>query len=400
MTLERTAPIFDGRLRPRGEPGLAEAFLPMTCPQNHAANLASLPGGDLGCVWFGGTLEGKADISIWFSRLASDADRWSEPVQLSSDPERSEQNPILFQQPGGPLWLIHTAQFSGNQDTAMVRRRLSHDGGATWGPVETLFAGAPGSGIFVRQPPLVTASGAWLLPVFDCPTPPDGGKWVGDADTSAVMRSTDQGRSWTRHSVPGSLGQVHMSIVTAPDGSLVALFRSRWADNIHLSRSHDDGATWSVPEATPLPNNNSSIQATNLAGGGIALVYNPSSAAQATARRASLYDELDDAGPPSPASRADDGSPRAFWGAPRAPLRLSWSHDGGRTWAQGIDLETGDGFCMTNNSLERLNRELSYPTVHQSADGALHVAFTYHRRSIEHVRIAPDALRMLTGAEA
>jgi predicted neuraminidase len=214
------------------------------------------------------------------------------------------------------------------------------------------------------------------------------------------MRSTDQGRSWARHSVPGSLGQVHMSIVTAPDGSLVALFRSRWADNIHLSRSHDDGATWSVPEATPLPNNNSSIQATDLAGGGIALVYNPSSAAQATARRVSLYDELDDAGPPSPASRADDGSPRAFWGAPRAPLRLNWSHDGGRTWAQGIDLETGDGFCMTNNSLERLNRELSYPTVHQSADGALHVAFTYHRRSIEHVRIAPDALRMLTGAEA
>ena len=54
---------------------------------------------------------------------------------------------------------------------------------------------------------------------------------------------------------------------------------------------------------------------------------------------------------------------------------------------QRFDLETGDGYCLTNNSLDRRNRELSYPSVHQMPDGSLHVAFTYHRQRIKHVVI-------------
>jgi predicted neuraminidase len=54
------------------------------------------------------------------------------------------------------------------------------------------------------------------------------------------------------------------------------------------------------------------------------------------------------------------------------------------------DLETGDGYCMTNNSREGLNRELSYPSVDQTPDGLLHVAFTYHRRAIQYVAVDPS----------
>ena len=45
------------------------ADIPSPCVQNHAANLMPLPNGDLACVWFGGSQEGKSDISIYFSRL-------------------------------------------------------------------------------------------------------------------------------------------------------------------------------------------------------------------------------------------------------------------------------------------------------------------------------------------
>ncbi|MCS6067654.1 exo-alpha-sialidase [Klebsiella variicola subsp. variicola] len=41
---------------------------------------------------------------------------------------------MLFQAPDNVLWLLWTAQFAGNQDTAIVRYRLSHDGGRSWGP--------------------------------------------------------------------------------------------------------------------------------------------------------------------------------------------------------------------------------------------------------------------------
>ena len=372
----------DGVLRAAaGDPRRREAFLPAPAVQSHAANLMPLPGGDLGCVWFSGTMEGVADISIWFSRLSGDA--WSEPVRLSDDATRSEQNPVLFPAPDGELWLLHTAQHASDQDTAEVRARTSHDDGRTWSPVRTLAAATEAGGVFVRQPVVVLRSGRWLLPVFHCARP-ETGKWIGEHDTSALLVSDDRGATWHHQDVPRSTGCVHMNVVELADGSLLALFRSRWADAIYESRSSDDGRSWSDPVPTELPNNNSSIQFLRLHDGRLALVFNDSSAADATERRSSLYDEIDGGDQP------DAGQHRAFWGAPRAPLTLALSSDGGRTWPVRRDLEVGDGYCMTNNSRDGLNRELSYPSIAQTGDGGLHVAFTYHRRAIKHVRVEPD----------
>ncbi len=145
---------------------------------------------------------------------------------------------------------------------------------------------------------------------------------------------------------------------------------------------------------TDVLNNNSSIQATALADGRLAMVLNPTRAEAGTPRRLSLYDEIDDEGlaatqgRPEPAPD-EDGTRRAFWGTPRAPMTLALSADGGRTWPLRRDLETDDGYCLTNNSRDGLDRELSYPTVHQTADGLLHVAFTHHRRAIQHVVVDP-----------
>ncbi|MFJ8602359.1 exo-alpha-sialidase [Streptomyces shenzhenensis] len=379
----------DGVLRPApGRPGRAEAHLAAPAVQNHAANLTVLPGGDLGCVWFAGTLEGVADISVWFSRLAPGADTWSTPVRLTDDPTRSEQNPLLFAAPSGELWLLHTAQLGGRQETAEVRLRVSDDDGATWGPSRTLFEG----GVFVRQPVVeLPGSGRLLLPVFHCTTPP-GTPWTGDRDTSAVLISDDGGRTWHERPVPGSTGLVHMNIRRLPDGSLLALFRSRRADAVHRSTSYDGGETWTVPEPTELPNNNSSVQYAVLADGRLALTYNHSSAADATERRVSLYDDIDDGDLNGDGSEGPAAAPSgdAFWGAPRAPLSLAVSADGGHTWPLRHDLETGDGHCLTNNSRDGLNRELSYPTLAQTPDGALHIAYTHHRRTIKHISLSPS----------
>jgi predicted neuraminidase len=379
-----------------GDPARQEAYLPSPCVQNHAANIMPLRNGDLGCVWFGGTQEGIPDVSVYFSRLAVGSDRWSEPEKLSDDPTRSEQNPILFPAPDGTLWLIWTAQISGNQDTAFVRRRVSRDDGRSWEPVETLFDRAGADGVFVRQPPVVLDTGELLLPIFYCRAKP-GEKWVGSYDTSAVRISADGGRSWTEHEVPSSTGCVHMDVTQLQDGTLFALFRSRWADNIYESRSHDRGRNWSAPKPTELPNNNSSIQFTQLGNGHLALVFNDASAAGITERRASLYDDIEDeedgAKLPEPSANDASGERAAFWGAPRAPMTLAVSEDGGRTWPYRRNLEIGDGYCMTNNSREKLNREYSYPSIKQGPDGMLHIAFTYFRQAIKYVRVAKDWVR-------
>lgn len=379
--------------------GATFAYLPAPTVQSHAANLQTLPDGRLGCVWFGGTQEGIGDISVWFSALEPGSDHWSEPQQLSDDNARSEQNPILFTPGGEVVWLLYTAQRAGNQDTAEVRRRISTDSGRTWGPVETLFPATEAGGVFVRQPPLILPSGRWLVPVFRCLTTP-GEKWVGNNDDSAVMVSDDEGRTWREQLVPGSVGCVHMDIQPLADGSLLALYRSRWADSIYESRSTDDGATWSEPVPTELPNNNSSIQFTALADGRLALVYNHRRAEETTERRLSLYDEIDDdglidegaegAGAPAaePAPRAAGRS--AFWGTPRAPMTLAISEDSGRTWPIRRNLEVGDGYCLSNNSRDGLNREFSYPSVHQGPNGELNIAYTYFRQAIKYVRVSPE----------
>lgn len=392
-----------GRLAPSSvTPGLTETLLPTPCVQNHAANLMPLSSGDLACVWFGGTQEGMADISIYFSRLAAGTQQWSSAQKLSDDATRSEQNPILFPTPEGPLWLIWTAQVSGNQDTAFVRRRISSDHGRTWGPIETLFPLEAGRGTFVRQPLVVLDNGDWLLPAYHCPTPP-GAKWVGDNDTSFVRISSDRGRTWCDVPVPGSTGCVHMNIEKVGGGELLALFRSRWADNIYASRSSDNGRSWSVPVATVLPNNNSSIQFTRLRNGHLALVFNDAHSSAATSRRTSLYDEIEDdaSDAPTVAAGAASNPPAptvgrtAFWGTPRAPMTIAMSRDDGRTWIKRV-IEDGDGYCMSNNSRDRSNRELSYPSIKQSADGSLHVAYTRFRQAIKHVRLDEDWV--VTGA--
>jgi predicted neuraminidase len=380
--------LMNGALAPHPlETGRSEAFLPSPCVQNHAANLAFLPDGTLACVWFGGTMEGMGDISIYMSRLAPGASSWSQPEKMSDDPQKSEQNPLLFTAPNGKVWLIFTSQTSGNQDGAIVKRRISADGGRTFGPVDIL-CDIPGT--FVRQPIIVNATGTWLLPAFRCVGLP-GARWTGDVDTAAVLVSRNAGEIWAMVDVPKSIGAVHMNIVPQGGARMVAFYRNRFAEQILRSVSDDDGMSWSAPEPTNLPNNNSSIQAVGLSSGRIAIVYNHSNASMSDDRRHSLYDEIEaEEGVQGeiPGAAVVAKGRKAVWGIPRSPMSLAFSEDGGQTFSGRRDLDTGDGYCLTNNSKDALNREYSYPSLVEGPDGALHVAYTYYRRAIKYVRLA------------
>lgn len=344
-----------------------EAFLPIHVAQSHASFLLALANGDLGCTWFAGTEEGKPDVSIYFSRLPAGSDTWTREIKISDDPERSEQNPVLFETPTGDLWLLYTAQLYGGQDTAIVRRRISRDGGKTWGPIEVLFD-EPGT--FIRQGIVALSNGEWILPIFHClPTP--GEKWQGQNDVSAVKITTDGGATWTEHAVPDSKGAVHMNIVERQDGTLLALYRSRYADNILASTSADKGRSWTAPVPTDLPNNNSSIQCRKLADGTLALVFNNVAATDAVRAEA-------------------NGKP--IWGVPRTPLAIALSSDEGRTWPhiRDIELAPSPPPDLNLDKPDRRARELSYPTVTGDAEGRINVAFTYFRKAIKFVRFRPD----------
>ena len=86
---------LDGQVYQNEEMGTVEAIIPpgpwRTC---HGPGMVELPNGDLLCCWFAGTFEGDADVHIVCARLPKGADKWEEPVDVSNDPTRSEQNPL------------------------------------------------------------------------------------------------------------------------------------------------------------------------------------------------------------------------------------------------------------------------------------------------------------------
>ncbi|QPB22962.1 exo-alpha-sialidase [Rhizobium sp. 007] len=381
--------LMTGLIKPNSaHAGRADAYLPSPCIQNHAANLAFLPDGTLSCVWFGGTMEGMGDISVYMSKLAPGSTQWSEPQKLSDDSSKSEQNPLIFKAPDKIVWLLYTSQTSGDQDGAVVKCRVSDDDGKTFGPVR-LLCDLPGT--FVRQPIVVNSKGDWLLPAFRCVSLP-GQRWSGDADTAGVLISRDQGKSWMMTDVPDSLGAVHMNILALGKGRMIAYFRNRFSENVLSAASEDDGESWSRPRPINLPNNNSSIQAVLLKDGRIAMVYNHSNAETSNARRRSLYDEIESDQMETDAAAAVTSGRKAVWGVPRAPLSLAVSDDGGANFDRLADLDTGDGYCLSNNSKDSLNREFSYPSIVEGPDGTLHIAYTYYRRAIKYVRLPAEAL--------
>ncbi len=275
MTPEDIARQMTGALTDVGR-GRIEAFLPSPMIQNHAAFLHRQANGALICAWFGGSLEGKSDISIYAAVLAKGAAGWGAPQRLSFDPDHSEQNPVLFQAPDGRLVLFHTAQPSGNQDECRIRMaEIAIDAADP-----TRLSASQGTyldlprGCFVRAPLTVRQDGAWLLPIFRCVQRP-GQKWNGSHDTAALGISEDGGRSWRLEELPGSTGCVHMSPVAIGKGISAAFFRRRQADVVYRTESTDEGRSWSVPAPTDLPNNNSSIAAITLADGRVAVICNP-----------------------------------------------------------------------------------------------------------------------------
>ncbi|KAK7424172.1 hypothetical protein QQZ08_008778 [Neonectria magnoliae] len=369
-------------------PTLSSTALPAATVQSHASNLLQLPDKTLLCTWFGGSQEGLPDIGIWLSRQAAGSSTWSAPRNISSDTDRSCQNPVLFRAPKtGDVWLFHTSQDAGNQDGAFVMARTSTDGGVTWSAPRYPLEGK--TGVFVRQPLVVLEDGTWVLPIFYCRSAP-GQRWVGHNDVSAIFYSRDDGETWTENAVPESVGAVHMNIVPPAKGTsgYVAFFRSRWADCVYRSTS-PDGLDWAPPKPTKLPNPNSGICAARLPSGSISLVFNRSASEPHLDRREGLYDDITPEDDKRPNQVSVNGKV-AIWGTPRKTLTVGISSDEGVTWKERV-LEDGDGFCMTNNSMEKTNRELSYPCIlaeQEKLDAPVHISFTFHRQYIKYVAIS------------
>lgn len=327
----------------------------------HAPTLIETADGGLLCAWFAGSFEGSGDISIVVSKLDPETQVWSEPVTVSKGEDRSEQNPSFFRDPENKIWLIYTSQLSRQegkdnmQFTSIIMVQKSEDEGVTWGEPEVLFGK---EGTFGRQGIQILSNGRWIYGTWLCEDSEDGLT----NDPSEFQISDDQGKTWRAVRMPESNGRVHPNVVEVEPGHLVAFMRSRFADFIYRSESFDYGDSWSVPEATVLPNNNASVSAIRLESGEIAIAYN------------------DNAAP-----NAEFG--KIVWPGLRNPVVVSVSEDFGKTWPVGRILEAAEGYIGKENKTN--NSQHEYPTIYQDKEGMLHLVYAYRNRlCVKYVRFS------------
>jgi predicted neuraminidase len=353
------AKLADGVERHNPDLQANETYLPILDPSSHAANLLELKNGDVLCVWFSGTWEGRSGVGIVIARRPHGSRNWGASVPIDRQAGASYQNPVLFQEPDGTIDLYHSTQEAdAGEANAHVLHLTSKDNGVTWTRPALLF-GKPGA--FSRHPVVVLKDGSWMLPLSYITSAGIGAG--AETNYSATAISIDHGATWKECKMAGSEGKIQPSIVSLAPGRLLAFFRSRASDFIYSSTS-SDGCAWSPATATVLPNNNASIQAFRLHDGHVVMAFDNSS----------------------------KSSPN---GGLRKPLSVALSLDGGNTWAYVRDIEEGrPGYGLAEQSPREPGREeYSYPSIIETHDGEILVAFTYRRQTIKVVAITEDWIR-------
>jgi hypothetical protein len=144
-------------------------------PQAHASTIVELGDGTLAAAWFGGSGEGRPDVSIWFARKTRQG--WGKPALVADGRETGGKryptwNPVLFQPPGQPLHLFYKVGPNPREWHGMVI--TSRDGGRHWSAPKALPDGVLGP---IKNKPIVTPGGAWLAPSSREQGTPEHNRW-------------------------------------------------------------------------------------------------------------------------------------------------------------------------------------------------------------------------------
>lgn len=305
-------------------------------PSCHASTIAETKKGTLVTAWFGGEYEKHPNVGVWLSRQV--AGRWTAPIEVANGvqftkPDGSVHrhpcwNPVLFQPKSGPLMLFYKVGPSPSTWWGMLM--TSDDDGATWSAPRRLPEQIDGP---VKNKPVQLPNGDLLC----------GSSTEHDGWRVHFERTSDLGKTWQRTGPVNDgkeFGAIQPSILLLGGDKLLAVGRTKQGKVFQVA-SDDLGRTWGPLTATSLPNPNAGTDAVTLRDGRHLIVYNH--------------------------------TPKG-----RSPLNVAVSRDGAE-WKPTLVLESEPG-------------EYSYPAILQTADGLVHVTYTWKRQRVRHVVVDPAKL--------
>jgi len=181
-----------------------------------------------------------------------------------------------------------------------------------------------------RNKPFFTRSGRMIVPLYS------------DGFSFSLMAYTDDGGEDWRTSDPlVGVGNIQPSIAETATGELVAYMRDNGPPpkRLHVSRSRDEGQTWSQVQDSELPNSGTACDIITLTNGNWVLINNDTESG-------------------------------------RHRLTVSLSEDGGKSWRYHKPL------------MDDMSIRSHYPAIITGADGWIHVSFSHFdaddKKSIKH----------------
>lgn len=300
--------------------------------QCHASTMVEVSPGKILLSCFGGSAEGKKDVDIWLSTI--DQHGISQPRDVAngivSDTLRFPSwNPVLFKTNSGKLFLFYKVGPNPREWWGMVK--TSDNDGQSWSAPNRLPDGILGP---IKNKPVQLPNGTILSPSSVEVTE---NRW-----TAHLEKSVDEGISWELIPVDpeSKFDVIQPSVLFYGKNKLQILCRSKQG-SVMQAWSTDGGNTWGKLSKTSLLNPNSGTDALTLKDGTQLIVYNPD-------------------------------VPGKDWFNGRSKLRVASSEDG-ETWKDVLILEDGK------------KEEYSYPAIIQTADGLVHITYTYDRKNVKHI---------------
>ena len=390
-------------------------IFPLQQAHVHGPTIVELPNGDLLSAWFQGSGERWADdVQIMGARLQKGDTAWSAPFLMADTPGFPDINPMMFMDPKGRLWLMWYPVLANQWDTSIPMYRISSNfnqpGPPVWNWQNVLFV-KPGdktergiqpgdrfvAGVhqqlakyetYLREDLLdkiPQEKQAFLLNLWEgykrkLDSLASGKNMVrsgrikdGDVEKSARLGyplsrrigwqtknkaviisdriivplysdgfdcslfaiTDDFGAHWQfSNPVIGGIG-IQPTIAVSQDGTLSAYLRDNGPppQRMQLTHSSDGGLTWTIAKDTNIPNPGAGFDMTNLKSGEWLMVYNDT----------------------------EEG---------RYDLTVAISDNEGKSWKWKRQIEHDSRGSQATSS--------HYPAVIQSADGRIHVVYSYH----------------------
>lgn len=356
----------------------------------HAASLVELQNGDLRAVWFSGSREGAADVTIQTAVLDRSTSRWSAEATVF-DRHQIERglwryvkkigNPVIARSPDGSLmlWMVNVS-LGGWAGSAITWAR-SWDDGTSWSVPQRLVT-SPFLNIstLVKGAPVAYANGQIGLPVYH--------EFI--SKFAELLRLDAQGRVVDKVRIPASQASLQpVVLVTGPDKAQVYM-RSGHATALMGSSTEDAGITWSGTHPTAWPNPDSALAGIVTHTGELWLALNPTTNNRETLALLATTKDANFEGMAGVAKWEVESSEPL-----KNPLSIAdyEAAIGKELLESGAgDNEVKDYVASARRQLcgvQNCSREYSYPYLLQSRDGYVHLVYTWHRSRIKHIRFDP-----------